>query len=138
MRGPDKLLAVFEQALLYSIASQASRRFVEETTNSVVALLIVLMLTTVACLYIGNRLETVSTNVSDTASGANLIRTLTALLAFVLGVVTNTIVQLQSTLCAHFAMKILDSALGTHWILTTSVVSLALIWILAYRLNIPI
>ena len=121
----ERYLTLFQNALFYSIANQATQTFISKKPDSALTLLLTLLTVVLLDLtlleYMQKKIQTVSANVP-----------LEAVLdygIFIFGICSQVFVQLLSTLAAQYALKIFEETQSLEWTIAISLLTATIMWV---------
>lgn len=76
-------------------------------------------------------LKTENTNLKSKRKDIDVVLTpILSLLLFVFNIVTNVLVQLESTLVAKYTLQVFDSTTGFEWTIAAGAITLVFLWII--------
>jgi len=118
---------IFQTALFYSIANQATNTFISNKPDSAISLMlcvaVYLFVILVAEVKLQSRLQQRGTS---TTSLASFLGDFTL---YVLNLVARLLTQLESTLAARFAFNIFDEAANVSWSIAVGFVTVTLLFL---------
>ena len=121
----ERYLTLFQNALFYSIANQATQTFISKKPDSALTLLLTLLTVVLLDLtlleYMQKKIQTVSANAP-----------LEAVLdygIFIFGICSQVFVQLLSTLAARYALKIFEETQSLEWTIAISLLTATIMWV---------
>ena len=121
-------MPIFQNALFYSIANQASSVFIEKRPDSKVTLMLCIAIYLAAILVISITLSRFKATVT-LGTHKPLITFILSFAIYITGLVATLLTQLESTLVARFAFSIFDEAANVSWAVAIGFVSSTLLFL---------
>ena len=120
-----RYLTLFENALFYSIANQATETFISKKPDSALTLLLTLLTVVLLDLtlleYLQNKMLTVESN--------GPFQTFLDYAIFIFGICSQIFVQLLSTLAARYALGIFAETQSLEWTIAVSSLTVTILWV---------
>ena len=121
-------MPIFQNALFYSIANQASNVFVEKRPDSKVTLMLCIAIYLAIILVISISLSRFKASLV-LGSHRPLITFILSFAIYISGLVATLLTQLESTLAARFAFSIFDEASSVSWAVAIGFVASTLLFL---------
>ena len=130
-------VSIFENALLFTIAEHSSTAFISDKPASAAPMILILG----GFIFFAYQAVQVLTEENNAVKQNKnkrqvLYVPVLSLLLFVFNIVTNVLVQLQSTLMAKYTLQIFDSTTGFEWTIAAGAITLVFLWIIGVIIGI--
>ena len=124
---------IFQTALFYSIANQATTVFISNKPDSAIALMICIAIYLFVILVAEVNLQSYASNTpaetKQKGEGERLRQFATQFALYMLGLLARLLTQLESTLAARFAFDIFDEASNLSWAIAVGFVTATLLFL---------
>lgn len=120
---------IFQTALFYSIAHQATNTFIVNRPDSAISLMICVAIYLFTILIAETALRRYSNIFKKTQKARSLQSFLQEFCLYLLGLSARLLTQLESTLAARFAFDIFDEASNLSWAIAVGFVTVTLIFL---------
>ena len=121
-------MPIFQNALFYSIANQATTVFVAKRPDSTVTLMLCIAIYLAIVLTISVTLQQFKARLLS-APYQPLIVFIVTFMTYITGLVATLLTQLESTLAARFAFSIFDEAASVSWAVAIGFVASTLLFL---------
>ena len=121
----DKYFSLFENALFYSIANQATETFISKKPDSALTLLLTLLSIVILDLTLLEYLQKKYLAVSRNGP----FRIFLSYAIFIFGICSQIFVQLLSTLAARYALGIFAETQSLEWTIAVSMLTVTILWV---------
>ena len=124
-------VSIFENALLFTIAEHSSSAFISDKPASAAPMILIIGFFIFFAYQAVQALKTENAKVQSKSKDINVVLTpILSLLLFVFNIVTNVLVQLESTLVAKYTLQVFDSTTGFEWTIAAGAITLVFLWII--------
>lgn len=136
-RHERTFLSIFENALLFTIAEHSSSAFISDRPASAAPMIIIIAFF-IFFAYQAVQALGVAAQTASTSSDKHrvLLIPIVSLFQFIFNIVTNVLVQLESTLVAKYTLVIFDSATSFEWTIAAGAITLVFLWIIGVILGV--
>ena len=121
-----RYFSLFENALFYSIANQATQTFISKKPDSALSLLLTLLIIVVLDLTL---LEYMQNKIQSVAEKNVPLKAVLDYGIFVFGICSQVFVQLLSTLAARYALQIFEETESLEWTIAISLLTVTIMWV---------
>jgi len=121
-------MPIFQNALFYSIATQATSVFVAKRPDSTVTLMLCIAIYLAIVLTLSVTLQQFKLQLTSTNTQPLVIFMVT-FMTYITGLVATLLTQLESTLAARFAFSIFDEAANVSWAVAIGFVASTLLFL---------
>ena len=130
-------VSIFENALLFTIAEHSSSAFISDRPASAAPMILIIAFFIFFAYRAVKALNISYVRVSKQNTDATVILTpVLSMLLFVFNIITNVLVQLESTLVAKYTLRIFDSTSGFEWTIAAGAITLVFLWIIGIIIGI--
>lgn len=123
----NKYFSLFENALFYSIANQATETFISKKPDSALTLLLTLLTIVILDLTLLEYLHKKYANLPISRNGP--LRIFLDYAIFIFGICSQIFVQLLSTLAAKYALGIFAETQSLEWTIAVSILTVTILWV---------
>ena len=130
-------VSIFENALLFTIAEHSSSAFISDKPASAAPMILIIGFFIFFAYQAVKALKVQNDRVQKQKTDAKVILIpILSMLLFVFNIITNVLVQLESTLVAKYTLRIFDSTSGFEWTIAAGAITLVFLWIIGVIIGI--
>ena len=130
-------VSIFENALLFTIAEHSSSAFISDKPASAAPMILIIAFFIFFAYQAVLALKRKNADVKRRRTqGQVVLVSILSLLLFVLNIITNVLVQLESTLMAKYTLQVFDSTTGFEWTIAAGAITLVFLWIIGVIIGI--
>jgi len=130
-------VSIFENALLFTIAEHSSSAFISDRPASAAPMILIIGFFIFFAYQAVQALKVESIRIHDKKNNATVVLVpILSMLLFVFNIVTNVLVQLESTLVAKYTLRVFDSTSGFEWTIAAGAITLVFLWIIGVIIGI--
>lgn len=130
-------VSIFENALLFTIAEHSSSAFISDKPASAAPMILIIAFFIFFAYQAVLALKQKNADVKQRRTqGQVVLVSILSLLLFVFNIITNVLVQLESTLMAKYTLQVFDSTTGFEWTIAAGAITLVFLWIIGVIIGI--